>query len=77
MTLEYCENLCLKINRNDIDSFEVMNDCERFCMGLMSAKDFSNQKYLLLWVVILEILKVVDFSKYRKCEEMLVTTKKF
>ena len=75
--LAYCERLCLKISRDEIDSFEVISEGRKFgFLDFTEAETFSQKKHVLLRAVLEEILKVKD-TDTRKYEEMLETTNKF
>ena len=75
MTLMYCENLLLKIRRNEIDQFEIITESQKFGIN-NSSESFSRQKYKLEFGVLKEILKVKDGWEREKYESMLENIKK-
>ena len=75
MTLNYCENLLLKIRRNEIDQFEIIAESQKFGINI-SSESFSRQKYKLEFGVLKEILKVKDGWEREKYESMLENIKK-
>ena len=77
MNMEYFESLVVRINRNELDHFEVVTEGGKFGIDYSNAKDFSEEKYLLLHAVLQEILKTSESSKIEKYEKMLETTNKF
>ena len=78
ISLAYCENLCLKIRRNEIDNFEIISEGRKFgFLDFSNAVDFSQKKNILLRAVLEEILKFKDYSSTSNYEEMLHNTIKF
>ena len=75
MTLMYCENLLLKIRRNEIDQFEIIAESQKFGINI-SSESFSRQKYKLECCVLKEILKVKDGWEREKYESLLENIKK-
>ena len=58
ISLAFCEALCLKIRRNEIDNFEVISEGRKFgFLDFSTAADFSQKKTILLRAVLEEILK--------------------
>ena len=75
ISLAYCENLCLKIRRNEIDNFEIISEGRKFgFLDFSAAVDLSQKKNILLRAVLEEILKFNDDSTTGKYEEMLSNT---
>ena len=70
MSIEFYENLLLRVSRNQVDNFEVTAEGRKLGIDFSTFDDFSDRKYLLQRAIILEILKVEELSeKYSKLLE--------
>ena len=77
--MEYLENLCRKLIRNEVDHFDLLAEGNKFKLDFSRADEFSHKKYLLKHAVLSEILKnqYLNESDRKKYEEMIETTSKF
>ena len=66
-----------KLLLNQLDTFEVLSECQKFRLELSDSMDFSCQKYLLQKFLLMEILKNKNIVERSYYENLLESTVKF